>query len=390
MISNHSGITKNFIQIRSYSSIFVLSLFQNNVNLLKHQKPCKRSYWKYVENKKKTSLSCNRQSSFNSKLCNRQLTVGPLWKSLQKRMYDAYRRFDAWIEHVSPSAKHYLNIFTNGAVTTWSDIKTYRHVANRLKVNPSASVSYSEAMKIHMIKRDAIKAAPLLPFCLIPFGFVMLVIPAYLFPRYVLPHAFWSDSQRQNFYMQFHQGRLKSYDIILHHMNYHKQNTTNMDFRHVLENLCSTIQSKNIPSNHLLLQLKPFCNYAQSPLNLEIKNVNILLRSFSRVILANSILPSTWLFNQLKSYGVLIINLDKKIRFENLISKLSIENIETANLMRGLNSANLSYAANIYWLKNWVELTKLCNENDYWFVLHAMILLSMNYTEIKFQRKVFG
>lgn len=373
---------RNLLQIPKNSSSFV-SFSKQNIS--------KRLYWNYVGNTspKHAILHYNHTSLLKNKQCIRQLALGPIRESYKKWIAATYHKFDKWLEKISPSGKKLLDTFTIGGISTLSYIKTYYYVSQRLKVNPNAAVSYDEAMKMYMIKKDAIKVAPLAPLCLVPFGFVILVLPAYLFPRLILPHAFWTDVQRQTFYKQYHKRRMQPYNIILHHMNYHKEISPDSTFRHALENISNVIQAKNIPSNHMLLKLKPFCSQIENPMNIETRQVFLLLQSFSRVILANSILPPSYLSSQLRNYGLLILQLDEKLRSENLLRHLSTKEIETATLMRGLDSCNLSSAANVYWLKNWLELTKMCKANDYWFALHAMVLLSINYTEVKFQRKAF-
>ena len=326
------------------------------------------------------------KDSYGKKL---EKSTASLKYKVKENVYYYSKKFNIWLEQVAPEAKVFVDNMSAGAKKTWSDFQVYRFVKKRVKVNPGASVTYNEEMKMYLLKRDLIKIAPLIPFCFVPFGFLLLTIPIYLFPR-LLPHAFWNDQQRKLFYNQAHQGRLPHYKIVLHHMNYHKENHADTSFTDLLDRICTVINANHIPSNALLLQLKPICTFSTSPLNLEVRKVAVLLKSFSAITLGFSLLPETWLCNQLEAYGKLIIRLDQKLRSDHLLQKLSEKEIEIATLMRGLDCANLSMEANIYWLRNWLELTSNCNPNDYWFALHAMVLLSFNYSQVKFQRRVFG
>ena len=291
---------------------------------------------------------------------------------------------------VSPRAKEYVENLARGAQANWSDIRTYWFVRKRLKVNPSAPVTYHEEMRIFLFKRDAFKIIPLIPFFLVPFGFITLFIPIYFFPRHVLPHTFWTAAQRKKFFSQMHLERLPHYSIILHHMNYHRENSSDSNMTYLLNDIFAIVHANNIPSNSLLLQFKPFCKSSSSPFNLHNLKVGVLLRSFSRVSLSQTfLLPAAALCSQLQAYGESIIKLDQKLRSSNSLQRLSARDIEIAALLRGVNSANLTTEANMYWLKNWLELTKHCSLNDVWFVLHAMVLLSYNYNQLKFQRSVF-
>ena len=324
-------------------------------------------------------------------ISNCYISSGPKLNAAKNWLNKSTKKVYDWLEVLSPPARQFTEDLAKGAKENWSDVKTYWFVRKRLKVNPNASVSYFEEMKIFMLKREAVKIIPLIPFFVFPFGFITLFFPIYFFPRYVLPHTFWTDIQRKKFHSQMHQERLPHYNIVLHHLNYHRENTSNPDVSHLLNEIFTIMNANDIPSNALMLRFRSVCNSNSSPFNLEVRNVGILLRSFSRISLYYPIpLPTRVLCSQLQSYGKTIIGLDQKLRNGNALQKLSAKDVEIAALLRGVNSANLTTEANIYWLRNWLKLTKSCNSNDYWFVLHAMVLLSSNYNQLKFQRGVFG
>ena len=320
----------------------------------------------------------------------RHASIEPVKQRLKKWIDWFVCISNAWVEKVSPDAKKYLDSFYKGIRITVRDVQTYHFVKKRLKVNPAASVSYTEEMRMLMLKRDAWKVVPIIPFCIVPFGFIMLFFPIYFFPRYVLPQAYWSESQRNRFYRQFHQERLRHYEIIIHHLNFHRKNSSKLSDARLLSEICSAIQSNNVPSNGLLMQLRPLCNSFQHPLNLEERKDAVLLRSFSKVVLVSPFMPTMMLCSHLQSYVNLIVKLDQKLRSSNVLDKLSDEELQLATLLRGLDCANLSREANLYWLKNWIELTSSCDSSDTWFIMHAMVLLSLNYNQIKFQRRAFG
>jgi len=347
----------------------------------------KTNYFQKQEPRLHLTASCDFESFVNKCYHSSRPKPNDVKGWLNKTTERAY----GWMDVVSPTARQFAENLAKGAKANWLDVKTYWFVRKRLKVNPSATVNYSEEMKIFLLKREAVKIFPLIPFFMVPFGFITLFVPIYFFPRYVLPHTYWTDMQRKKFHSQMHQERLPHYNIILNHMNYHRENSSDSSFTHVLDDIFTIINANNIPSNTLMLQFRSLCNDTSSPFNLEVLKIGVLLRSFSRISMAYPFpLPASFLCNQLETYGKTIIRLDKKMRHENTLQKLSAKDIEIAALLRGANSANLTVEANIYWLRNWLELTKSCNSNDYWFVLHAMVLLSYNYNQLKFQRGVFG
>ncbi|CAK8681560.1 unnamed protein product [Clavelina lepadiformis] len=298
-------------------------------------------------------------------------------------------KFDDWLASVSPAGKKYADMLTAGARVLWADLKIYFVVRNKLRMDPNAHTTYNEEMVVHSTNRDFIKMAPLLPILMMPFGFFLLILPVSLFPRYVLPLSFWTKSQRITFFQQIHQERALYYGIILNHMNYHKLNYPNPNTRYILDDICNTVTTGSIPTNFLLKSFKPLCKAMESPFNLD-NTVDVLLSAFCRTVMVSPYQPSSWKCHRLRKNANLILSLDDKIRKENLLHKLSHGDIKIATLMRGLNSAALSYEANVYWLENWLKLSQNCDGGDVWFLLHAMVLLSTNYTELKYKRKVFG
>ncbi|MEL6805677.1 MAG: LETM1 domain-containing protein, partial [Bacteroidota bacterium] len=207
-----------------------------------------------------------------------------------------------------------------------------------------------------------------------------------MFPRKFLPHSFWTPAQKIEFYQQNHRERYDHHKLIVHHVNFHRtsQEITSQFDRRVLELLSQGMQHQRVFRNDVLLQFKPLCQ--RHPFQLDERN-HVLVRSFCKVFEVPSLAPRT--VQRLNEKATDLMGMDMKLRQNNLHALTKTELMD-ATYMRGLDAASLSYGANLYWLKNWLKLSEQVSTADTSFYLHAMILHSLNYTELKYQRLDYG
>uniref|UniRef100_H2Z8I9 Letm1 RBD domain-containing protein n=1 Tax=Ciona savignyi TaxID=51511 RepID=H2Z8I9_CIOSA len=309
--------------------------------------------------------------------------------TIKKFIFNAGMMIDNLVESISPAAKKYMDNIVAGFKLEWSNIKSYWKISKRKYEHPSSYITYREDMIIYNLNRDGIKVAPLLPIFMMPMGLFIIFFPVYFFPRHVLPQTFWTSSQRYKFLSSLHRDRVHQYSVIIHHMNYHKLNSDSTT-QYGLEGISLVLSGGNIPSNNdLLTKMRPLFKQPDSPFDVD-KMVYVLLRAFCHTIMVSPYQPASWIRYRLRKNASLVLRLDHKLRRERILHNLSNKEISEAAMMRGIDGAQLSREAQIYWLQNWLQLTPGCDDGDVWFILHAMVLLSYNYSELKYQRRVFG
>nr|CAB3263419.1 LETM1 domain-containing protein 1-like [Phallusia mammillata] len=308
--------------------------------------------------------------------------------SLTKWISKLKKNVDDTLEQYAPAMKQYFDYLSNGMQQEWKNSKAYWKIWKKERNDVTFKKSYREEMVVYNVHRNAIKVAPLLPILVMPLGFFIVFVPIYLFPRYILPQSFWTGKQRRQILSAIHNDRSIEYGIIVHHLNYHKLNNEDYQLKMVLKDICKTVSDGQIPSNKDMVALRPFCRQPGGALNGD-QMVYLLLRAFCYTIMVSPLQPPSWIRHRLRSNAQLVLRLDRLLNRSKLVEQLSHEELVYACLMRGLNGAQLSHQAMLYWLRNWISLTTTCDDGDTWFVLHAMVLLSMNYSELKYKRKVF-
>lgn len=269
------------------------------------------------------------------------------------------------------------------------EYKIWRRVSKEKGKNPNYVTSYREQKSIFNIKASLLKSAALIPVFMLPMGFFLIFIPVALFPQYLLPRCYWTDKQRKEFLTRMRSSRIHHNGTVIHHLTYLQNNHTSTAFQRTLESLIDMVNGQKVPQNDDMLKLRQYCRNAANPLHIE-DMPPLLLFSFCAMNFIWQYQPPSQMTRCLRRRVHLVLELDHKLREENLIYQLTDHELQDATFLRGLNTGELSKAANQYWLQNWVNHTRLCDDLDVSYILHAMVLQSYNYTELKYQRKVFG
>nr|AAC37181.1 leucine zipper protein [Molgula oculata] len=281
--------------------------------------------------------------------------------------------------------------FSAGLRVQQKQFRYWRSAQAKKKIDPHSYITYREEMAIYLLKKDFLKTAWIVPtFLFVPFGLFLIFIPVFLIPRYVLPDCYWTRDQRSKYLTQLATSRTAEYGMILHHLSYHKDNLISQDrAKQRLHALVQQVSEGGVPSVDSILHLLPLFRDSSSLLRIS-DLPNPVLRSLCNTAFIVPFQTKSMAIRSLTRSMDFIFRLDRKLRDEDLLHKLSPLHLEYATLMRGLDSLSLSPDANRYFLQHWLQVTRNCSADDTVFMLHAMVLMSFNYSETKFKRKCFG
>jgi len=287
-------------------------------------------------------------------------------------------------ELVPVSIRKILGRIKIGVSTEYYNMKAFYAVQKSGKTPQKLKTfNYNELMAANSFRRDIPKSVSILIVGVIPMGFWLIWVPILIFPRKLFPRSFWSFSQKQLFYKLNHFDRFEHHKVVIHHMEYHKSKQfLSLSERQIVKEILSKLQLKGVVKYSDLILLRKICQ--NFPFSLESSNL-ILIQAFCKVFEVSSIGTLNFLTKKLKSKIQIIMELDRKLQKMDL-SKLTQEQVIDANYMRGLNSSTLSHEANVYWLKKWLEFSTQFKEDDIWFLLHAMVINSIEFSELKYQR----
>lgn len=292
---------------------------------------------------------------------------------------------EAYEKYVPKPMKKVMTQIQTGTSAEFSNAKTYWRFRGQGSLGEVAT--YNEMMAVSNFRRDGIKSISVLFLAVVPMGFWLLWVPIVVFPRRLFPRSFWTELQKKSFYRENHLERLDQHRIVMHHFDYQKNfNLIKGPSKDVITSIHKDFQSKGVLRNQDLMAFRQVCG--EHPFSLDNSNV-VLVRAFCKVFEVNSYGPLSMLSQRLRSKAHDIMDMDLKLAKMNL-DKLTTEQIMDANYLRGLNTSDLSRQANLYWLKNWLDLSNQCSKDDPWFLLHAMVFHSINFTELKFQRSAFS
>lgn len=297
---------------------------------------------------------------------------------------------NAYDKYAPDGVKNVVTNLQTGVVQEMENTKVWWRLSNDEQSNTNkgkTQASYKELMSMHDFKRDKNLTAMVVVCSCLPGGFVLLSVPIMLFPRTMMPWSFWDDKQRKEFYKQYHKERKGSHTTIVNHIEAQMRDpATVAPVKSILDSLVDGSGDVKRITNKDLLRLKKYCN--KDPFDLTDSNIEVI----QAMCTIFTVRPGSTVEDSsiaLRDKAIDIMNMDMKLR-EMKLKKLTEVQVMTACFIRGMNSASLSHDANLYWLKNWLNLTNTCNKTDAWFVLYAAVLLSKNFVDSSFQRLDYG
>lgn len=235
----------------------------------------------------------------------------------------------------------------------------------------SQHATYEQMMSFNDLKRDKLKTTGVMICSVIPGGFFILSIPVLLLPRHCMPPSFWSPEQKKPFHKQNHAARLPYIKAISEHVQNADVGDKN---KKIIQKISAALSGKQRLNNNDLLAFKDLCY--DHPFDLTFTNTE-LQKAFCHVFEVSAFGNTT---SHLIQQAGMIRNLDSKI-LEMGVDKLTEDQVLVACHMRGLDAGSFSHEANLFWLKNWLQLSKQCQKNDTWFILHAMVIQSVTFGE---------
>lgn len=267
----------------------------------------------------------------------------------------------------------------NGINQEFTNVKNVWNLSSHQRAGTLAKNStYEQMLSFNDLTRDKYKTSCVMVCSLLPGGFFILSIPVLLLPRQCMPPGFWSKDQKRPFLKINHSYRKPYMEQIVNHLQ-----KMNMPHRHSIDDTdkrifnaqCATWLDKTQPiNNSTLIGFKH--SFRVPPINMEYSK-NELRKAFCRVF---DVSTGGDTITTLLYQAAMIKELDNKL-LELDLNKLSEDQVLAACYMRGLDAGSFSHGANLYWLHHWLQLSKQCEQQDAWFMLHAMILSSMNYRE---------
>ncbi|ESO84564.1 hypothetical protein LOTGIDRAFT_236224 [Lottia gigantea] len=266
-----------------------------------------------------------------------------------------------------PKAFNVYHTLKTGTSDFFSDTKVYFRVLFELWGGKKVGqFSHSELVIYSQLRKDIWRLTPLLIFTgLIPMGASILPI-AYMFPRYLLSHHFWTRKQKEEFYNQDLKKQLAHCPDILKFFNSYSKHIEDKNLQERVRHMVQEIKMKQFQNGEKILEIQPLFN--GKPYNLD--KLSLAYTRHLAKCLDLSVRSS-----KLKHDSLIFLNIDRAMRREGLLT-LKDEEIERACYARGVNPMGLNREEKLKYLRQWVDVSHKIDESSVSLLLHLPIFLA--------------
>ncbi|KAG7281115.1 hypothetical protein CRUP_027652 [Coryphaenoides rupestris] len=233
------------------------------------------------------------------------------------------------------------------------------------------NMPYRDMEKLRQVRRDMIKAFPIVLISIPPFANYLVFVLMYYFPRQLLVPYFWTPQQQVEFRGVYHAQRVQSAGAVLRGLQ--------------------DITGSRLPEGPLQSRLKKLCTNATAdvsavrelfsgpPLGVKWMTTEHK-RHICPLLFLTPRLPGFLVGRRLNKHAQELLRLDRAL-VRLGIHQLSDSELKQACYVRGLNSEVLSVDQCREWLTQWLQVTSYLKGSESSLLLHSMVLLSANYPQ---------
>ncbi|XP_068948644.1 LETM1 domain-containing protein 1 isoform X2 [Petaurus breviceps papuanus] len=237
-------------------------------------------------------------------------------------------------------------------------------------------LSYRDMEHLRQFRRDVTKCLFLGIISIPPFANYLVFLLMYLYPRQLLIQHFWTSKQQMEFLDIYHARRKQSHPEILNCLEKAIPLISNAALQQHFTYLCTKVQSGAHPSiNDMLLLKKCFSTYPLDIAHLSVPH----MKALSRAMILTPHLPSLLLRYRLNKHTTVLHQLDKALKRLGT-GQLTAQEVKSACYLRGLDSTHLGEDWCRIWLEEWLQLSCSLKNAEMSLLLHAVVLLSTNYS----------
>lgn len=272
-----------------------------------------------------------------------------------------------------PSVYRVYRVFSVGTKELYQDSVEYLNLFGR----DVRSLSHRQLLIHYETPKALLKVTPTLLISALPFANYVVFPLAYMFPKKLLSHHFWTLDQRVNFQLQDSISRLKYYKPVFRHLQNKQSLVHDVMIRSRLYNILSVLGSGLHPPVEDLVYIKKI--FSGPPYSLDSLNSSHL----SDLCRIHGLRHGLLLLGRkyrLTRHAALLREMDLAIEREGGSANLPTNDLRKACALRGLNPVNTSSDQLSSWLSVWLSLSEHCNEpKSFSLLLHTPIFLSYNH-----------
>jgi len=265
----------------------------------------------------------------------------------------------------------YYNMFTTGISAFYSDMKKFFAIIKLVNNNQNGIkvLNRKEMDLYYRVPRDMMKVSPILLLSTLPFSYYVILPLAFMFPKVLLTHHFWTEEQKKefaDFYLQRRLKEMKYFVDTLRAMSRNFSSTNPMKLH--LTNIVFKMAAFEPISPDDILDLKPLC----------LPDGNLHLDNMQHIYTIHMLKffdLHRGLFRRLRlrDHARLLRAMDYCIVMEGGVHNMSDESLKFACVLRGLNTNDVSREHQINYMHKWIEVSQAVDDDCLSLLLHAAI-----------------
>ncbi|XP_071777491.2 LETM1 domain-containing protein 1 [Centroberyx gerrardi] len=293
------------------------------------------------------------------------------------RLQWANSKYESFLKRRFPRFYQLYHTFVEGFKLLFQDAKDVRRIKTKMFTDgiKAQDLPYRDMEKLRQVRRDMIKAIPLVMISIPPFANYLVFVLMYLFPRQLLIPHFWNPKQVVEFRGVYHSHRVQHHWAVLKGLEYTSRQAKDGHLQSRLKDLCTKVQSGTHPQVSEIHAVRGL--FSGPPLGIKRMHVE-QMRHICPLLFLTPRLPGFLIGSRLSSHALELLHLDRALSRLGP-HQLNDSELRQACYIRGLNSDSLGVNQCREWLSQWLQVSSSLKESEVSLLLHSMVLLSANY-----------
>uniref|UniRef100_A0A673CMD5 LETM1 domain containing 1 n=1 Tax=Sphaeramia orbicularis TaxID=375764 RepID=A0A673CMD5_9TELE len=269
---------------------------------------------------------------------------------ISSRLQSANNKYEEFLKKRFPRFYQLYHTFVEGFKLLFQDAGELKRIRVKMFTDGIMykDLPYRDMEKLRQLRRDMIKAIPLVMISIPPFANYLVFVLMYFFPRQLLVPHFWTPQQQVTFRGVYHSLRAQHHQPVLRGLEYASHKVRDVQLQRHLKELCTKVQNGATPRVSQILAVRSL--FSGHPLGIKRMRVN-QMRHISPLLFLTPRLPGFLIGRRLNSHGLELLQLDRALSRLGL-HQLSDSELKHACYVRGLNSDSLSVNQCRDWLSS--------------------------------------
>ncbi|XP_029975020.1 LETM1 domain-containing protein 1 [Salarias fasciatus] len=298
-------------------------------------------------------------------------------RHVANKLQKANARYESFLQRRFPRFFQLYHTFVEGFKLLFNDANEVKRIKVQMYTDriQFQDLPYRDMEKLRQLRRNLIKAIPLVLISIPPFANYLVFVLMYFFPRQLLIPHFWNPKQQLEFRGIYHSLRAQHHGPVLQGLQHTSNQVKDRQLQGRLKDLCAKVQNGANPQVSEILAVRSL--FSGPPLGIKRMSVEHM-RHISPLLFLTPHLPGFLIGRRLNSHALELLQLDRALGRLGP-HQLSEAELKHACYVRGLNADPLGASQCREWLSRWLQVSSSLKDSEVSLLLHSIVLLSANY-----------